>query len=228
MVLGGCRSFLLLVTTNVTGFIDKDTIRDDCYHQYLQNHNLGIPPYAFILVNVSVIPIVTLLYCCCVKSTVNRLQRSHQDAQRRSTNQRGSRRLCIAYLFQLVFIIALGITFIVLLEKHLLYPRNFSCSIKTPLSAKFLFNRTQSTNLFACFHDRAGSKNFWTKTATAANGIFAISAFLEILWIFWRARDGKIFMDNRQFYADHLNSNSGDQRQQQPEVTTTSSCRHPT
>ena len=143
---------------NVTGFIDKDVIRDDCYHQYLQNHNPGIPPYAFILVNVSVIPIVTLLYCCCAKSTVNRLQRSHQDAQKKSTNQRGSRRLCIAYLFQLVFIIALGITFIVLLEKHLLYPRNFSCSIKTPLSAKFLFNRTQSTNLFTCFHDRAGQK----------------------------------------------------------------------
>ena len=203
---------------NVTGFIDKDIIRDECYHQYLQKHNRGIPPYAFILVNVSVIPIVTLLYCFCVKSTVNRLQRSHQDAQRRSTHQGGSRRLCIAYLFQLVFIIALGITFIILLEKHLLYPRNFSCSIKTPLSAKFLFNRTQSTNLFACFHDRASSKNFWTKTATAANGIFAISAFLEILWIFWRARDGKIFMDNRQFYADHLDSNSDDQRQEQPEV----------
>ena len=193
---------------NVTGYIDKDIIRDDCYHQYLQNHELGIPPYAFILVNVSLIPIVTLLYCCCVKSTVNRLERGHQDAEGVSTNQTGSRRLFIAYLFQLVVIIALGLTFIVLLETHLLYPRNFPCSIKTPLSVKFLFNRTKSTNLFTCIHDRAGYKNFWTKTATAANGIFAISAFLEILWILWRARNGKIFMDNRQFYADHLKSNS--------------------
>ena len=105
-----------------------------------------------------------------------------------------------------------------MLDKHLLYPRNFSCSIKTPLSVKFLFNRTQSTNLFACFHDRAGSKNFWTKTATAANGIFAISAFLEILWILWRARNGEIFMDNRQFYTDHLKWNSDDQRQAEPEA----------
>ena len=65
---------------DVTGDIDKDFIRDECYHQYLQNHKLGIPLYAFILINVSLIPIVTLAYCYCVKSTVNILERSHQNA----------------------------------------------------------------------------------------------------------------------------------------------------
>ena len=192
---------------DVTGDIDKDLIRDECYHQYLQNYQLGIPPYAFILINVSAIPIVTLLYSWRVKSTVKKLERNHQHAEGEPTNQRRSRRLFIAYLFQLVVSIALGIIFIVLLETHLIYPTNFPCSIKK-LSVKFLLNRTQSTNLFTCFHDRAGYKNFWTKTARAANGIFAISAFLEILWILWRARNGRIFMYNRQFYDDHLKLNS--------------------
>ena len=196
---------------NVTGDIEKDSIRDKCYHQYLQNHQLGIPPYAFILINVSAIPIVTLLYSWRVKSTVKRLERNHQGAEGEPTNQRRSRRLFIAYLFQLVVSIALGIIFIVLLETYLLYPTNFPCPIKK-LSVKFFLNRTQSTNLFSCFHDRAGYKNFWTKTATVANGIFAIFAFLEILWILWRARNEKRFMCNRQFYADHLKLLNSDEK----------------
>ena len=192
---------------DVTGDIDKDFIQDACYHHYLQDYKLGIPPYAFILVNVFLIPIVTLIYSQCVESTVIRLERSPEDAAGEPTNRRRSRRLFIAYLFQLVVSIALGITFFVLLETHLIYPTNFPCSIKK-LSVKSLLNRTQSTNLFTCFDDRAGYKNFWTKTAKAANGIFAFSTFLEILWILWRARNGRIVMYNRQFYDDHLKLNS--------------------
>jgi len=51
----------------------------------------------------------------------------------------------------------------------------------------------------------------------ATNGIFAIFAFLEIIWILSRGRHGKQFMENWRFYADHLKWNLDDQRQAQPE-----------
>ena len=119
----------------------------------------------------SVIPIVTVLYSYRVKSTVSRLERNYQDAEGVLTDRRGSRLLFSAYLFQLVVSIALGITFIAVLQTHLLYPTNFLCSNKNFL-VKVVLNRTQSTNSFACFYDKAGD-NFCTKFATAANAIYA-------------------------------------------------------
>ena len=53
---------------------------------------------------------------------------------------------------------------------------------------------------------------------TVANGIYAFSALLEIVWILSRARNGKEFMENWHFYADHLKSNSDEQRKGQPEA----------
>ena len=190
--------------------IDQDTIRDECYDQYLQSHELGIPSYFFILINVSLIPIVTVLYSYRVKSTVSRLERNYQNAEGVLRDRRGSRRLFRAYLFQLVVSIALGITFIALLQTHLLYPTNFLCPNKKFL-VKVVLNRTQSTNSFACFYDKAGDKNFCTKFATAANAIYATFALLEILLILKRARDATIFMYNGQFYADYLESNSDEE-----------------
>ncbi|XP_015778694.1 PREDICTED: NACHT, LRR and PYD domains-containing protein 12-like [Acropora digitifera] len=56
---------------NGKGDIDKDFVRGKCYDQYrIQNQKLGIPPYLFVLVNMSLIPIVTLIYSQCVKSTI--------------------------------------------------------------------------------------------------------------------------------------------------------------
>ena len=99
-----------------------------------------------------------------------------------------------------------------MLETQLFYPSNFpsdfSCYIEN-----LSFNRTQSTNLFHCFNQRAGNKNVWMKVVKTANGIFALLAFLEIIWILSRARHGKQFMENWQFYADHLKSNSDQKRE---------------
>ena len=53
---------------------------------------------------------------------------------------------------------------------------------------------------------------------TVANGILAFFAFLEIIWISSRARNGNTFTENWQFYADHLNSNSGEKGQVQQEA----------
>ena len=202
-----------IVTGNT---LNIDFIRAKCYDQYrIQNHRLGIPPYLFIIVNVLLIPTVTLIYSQYAKSTVTELERSPQDAQGEPRNRR--RTLFIAYLCQLITSIVLEITFIVLLETNLFYPKNFpsdfSCAI-----AKTSFNLTHSTSMFNCFNQRAGYKNVWIKVVKAANGIFAFFAFLEILWILWRVRNGKKFVENLQFYADHLKSNSDEQLESQPEA----------
>ena len=197
--------------------LNVDFIRAKCYDQYrIQSHKLGIPPYLFIIVNVLLIPTVTLIYSQYAKSTVTELERRAQDAQGEPRNRR--RTLFIAYLCHLIISVVLEITFIALLETQLFYPSkfpsDFSCSIEN-----LSFNRTQSTNLFTCFNQRAGNKNIWIKVVKAANGIFAFLAFLEIIWILSRARHGKRFMENWQFYADHLKSNSAQQRQATAEET---------
>ena len=204
------------IRCHVTGnTLNIDLLRGSCYDQYrIHNHKLGIPPYLFMIVNVLLIPIVTVIYSQYAKSTVNELERNPQDAQGQPRNRR--RTLFIAYLCQLIISIVLEITFIVLLETQLFYPRNFpsdfSCSIETPS-----FNGTQSPNLFNCYNQRAGYKNALTTFVKAANGVFAFFAFLEIIRILSRARNGKKFMENWQFYAYHLRSNSDEQRQRQPD-----------
>ena len=169
-------------------------IRGHCFHQYwIQNHKHGIPPYAFILFNVALIPIVTCSYSLCVKSTVNKLERRHQDEETEPRDKR--RTLFIAYVCQLVVNIALEITFFALLETHLFYPKNFpsnfSCTVKN-LSVK----RTESTNLFNCNTTRAGEKNVWITLAEVINGFFAFCAFVEIICILSRAKNNKKFMEN--------------------------------
>ena len=196
--------------------LNIDFIRGKCYDQYrIESHKLGIPPYLFIIVNVLLITIVTVIYSQYAKSTVNELERNAQDAQGRRRKRR--RTLFIAYLCQLIISIVLEITFIVLLETPLFYPRNFpsdfSCAIETPS-----LNLTQSTNVFNCFNQRAGYKNVWIIVVKAANGIFAFLAFLEILWILSRGRHGKEFMENWRFHVDHLKSSSDEQPEAQPEA----------
>ena len=192
--------------------VNADFIRSECYNHYLiQNHKLLIPPLLFVLVNMSLVPIVTVIYSFYANSTVKALKRSHQDAQR-ELRDRG-RNLFFAYLCQLIINIIFEIAFIILLETQLLYPRNFPSHFSCSSSV----NGTQSTTSFNCSNHRAASKSIWIRVVTAANGIFALFAFLEIIWILSRCRHGKEFMENWRFYADHLNSNSDEQRQGQPD-----------
>ena len=53
---------------------------------------------------------------------------------------------------------------------------------------------------------------------TVANGILAFFAFVEIIFILSRARNGNTLIENWQFYPDHLNSNSGEKGQVQQEA----------
>ena len=191
--------------------VNADFIRSECYNQYrIQNQKLGFPPLLFVLVNMSLVPIVTAMYSFYANSTVKALKRCHQDAQREPDQRRN---LFFAYLFQLIINIIFEITFIILLETQLLYPRNFP----SHFSCSSLVNGTQSTTSFNCSNHRAASKSIWIRVVTAANGIFAFFAFLEIIWILSRGRNGKEFMENWRFYADHLKSNSNEQRQGRPD-----------
>ncbi|XP_029190589.2 protein NLRC5-like [Acropora millepora] len=186
------------------GDINQDFIRAKCYDQYrIQNHKLGIPPYLFVIMNVLLIPTVTVMYSLYAKSTVSKLESSLQDAQGEPRNRR--RTLFVAYLYQLIISIVVEITVIVFLESHIFYPSNFPsiffCSIETSSSVNTSFN---------CSNLLAGSKNVLNRLVTAANGIFAFFAFLEIIWILSRGRHGKQFMENWRFYADHLKSHLGE------------------
>ncbi|XP_068716521.1 nucleotide-binding oligomerization domain-containing protein 1-like [Montipora foliosa] len=197
---------------------DKGFIRRKCFDQYQKKINkLGIPPYAFIIVNFSAISIVSLVYSQYVKSTVNRLEGGHEDAEGGRRNPRRRRRLFVAYLSQLAAKFTLGIIFIVFLETDLFYPghfpADFACRVEKSNDSGDLFtNQTQST-LHKCFSQRAANKTFWINAVTVVNGIFAFFAFVEIVWILSRAKKGRTFMDNRQFYADHLRSNSDQQQE---------------
>ena len=200
---------------------DKDFIRAKCFDQYQnQNNKLGVPLYAFIMVNVLVIPVVSVIYSQCVKSIVRELECRRQDAERRS------RRLFLAYLCQLTVSCALRIIFIAFVKIELFYPRTFpakfSCSINGT-SVEYLpiapdgalmtvVWQTKSASSVLCITQRAADKNFWIKAVEMVNGAFAFFAFLEILWILSRARKGKKFMDNLHFYVDHLESNADEQR----------------
>ena len=201
---------------NVETNIDKDYIRGKCFDQYQKQFNkLGIPPYAFIIVNFSSISIVSLIYSQYVKSTVNRLEGGHEDAERERRNPRRSRWLFVAYVFQLAANFALGIIFIVFLETGLFYPghfpADFTCFVKKGNNSGKLLNQTQST-IHECFSPRATNKNFWINAVTVVNSIFAFCAFVEIVWILSRAKRERNFTENRQFYADHLRTNSDQQR----------------
>ena len=199
---------------DVTGKFDKEYNEAKCFHKYyLQTHKLGVPPSALIALNFAVVPILTFIYSEFAVSTVYRIQRNRQDTEGQPWYQ--SRRLFVLYLCLLVAAITVGTTFIVLLETPLFYPRNFpstfSCPVKNS-SVSLVSNQTVSTILFNCYNHRAGYKNAWANTVTAANGILVFCALLEIICILPRARKGKIFMNNRQFYFDHFKSNSGEGR----------------
>ncbi|XP_044168895.1 nucleotide-binding oligomerization domain-containing protein 2-like [Acropora millepora] len=188
--------------------IDKDFMRGKCFNLYQkQNNKLGVPLYAFIMVNVLVIPVVSVIYSQCVKSIVRELECRRQDDERTR-----SRRLFLAYFCQLTVSCALRIIFIAFLEIELFYPRTFpeefSCSIKGNSVGFLPMNQTKSANSVQCITQRAADKNFWIETVEKVNATFAFFAFLEILWILSRAKNGIKFMYNWDFYADHLKSNS--------------------
>ena len=205
----------------------KDFIRGKCYEQYEKQYNkFSIPVYAFVIMNFSVVAIVAVIYSKCIQSTVDELE-ARRNADAEGQTQQGnetSRRLFIAYCCQLAIRFLLGIFFIVL-KTQVLYPSKFPSDFECTISRKGNSLAYQSANsaqaqTYECHNQRATKKTFWTYAVTVVNGIFAFIVLMEIVWIISRARNGKKFMEDSQFFVDHLKFNHvaahpGVQEQQQ-------------
>ena len=200
----------------------KDLIEGRCFEQYEERYNkLGIPLYGFVIANFSVIAIVSVIYSQSVKSRVNELE----DAELGQVPQENPtrRRLFIAYVSQLVLRISFGILFIVL-QTHVLYANNFPSNFNSELmppagnhSVTPSTNITPVTQVFQCHNQRASKKTFWINALSVVNGIFVCLVFIEIVLILSRARKwGKKFMEDEQFFADHLKAKPPADPQQLP------------
>ena len=69
------------------------------------------------------------------------------------------------------------------------------------------------TQTYKCNSQRAHKKTSWMYALGGVDGIFAVILLIEIFIILSRARKGKQFMNDSQFYNDHLKSNN-DQRKE--------------
>ena len=207
---------------------EKDFIRGKCFGEYGKEYNkLSIPVYGFVIINFSVIAIVSVIYSQCIKSTVHELETCNQDVEeQRQQGNPAQRRLFISYCCQLATKFVLAILFIVL-QTQVFYPRNFpsnfNCNLMkegTNTSAYLSANVTQQTQTYKCHNQRATKKNFWTDAVAVVNGIFAFLELIEIVWILSRARNGKKFMEDSQFYSDHMKPNGDPLQEQQPQQYT--------
>ena len=190
-----------------------DLVRGQCFEQYEKLYNQsGVPVYAFVILNFSLIGIVGVIYSQVVKSRVNQLLAANRgrDAERQNDNPReGKRRLFVAYLCQLATRFAMGLVFIVL-QTQVLYPANFPsdfpCQIARGSHAAngSSTSNIQDSTMNECHNQRATKKTFWIHAVSVVNGAFVLIILIEIICILSRARKGKKFMEDSQFLADHL------------------------
>ena len=189
-----------------------DLVRGQCFEQYEKLYNTsGVPVYAFVIVNFTLIGIVGVIYSQVVKSRVDQLLAANRgDPERQNNNPReGKRRLFVAYLCQLATRFAMGLVFIVL-QTQVLYPANFPSDFPCPVAkGSHAANGSSTSNIqdspmYECHNQRATKKTFWIYAVSVVNGAFVLIILIEIICILSRARKGKKFMEDSQFLADHL------------------------
>ena len=190
-----------------------DLVRGKCFEQYEKKYNKsGVPVYAFVIVNFTLVGIVGVIYSQVVKSRVDQLLAANRrkDAERQNDNPpEGKRRLFVAYLCQLATRFAMGIVFIVL-QTQVLYPDNFPSDFPCLIAkATHAANASSTSNIqngseYECHNQRATKKTFWMHAVSVVNGAFVLIVLLEIICILSRARKGKKFLEDFQFLADHL------------------------
>ncbi|CAH3026925.1 unnamed protein product [Porites evermanni] len=200
---------------NKNAKVDKDFVRQKCFVEYEKLHNkLSVPLYGFVIVNFSLPFIVCVIYSILAKPRVKKLESRNTDVEgqdhQANTTQR---KLFRQYCCQLATRFCLGIVFILLLLNEVFYPRefpsNFMCNLMREVN-QTAANATGNsiTPSYECINQRAHKKTSWMYAVSGANGILAAFLLIEFFIIFSRARKrGKQFMNNSQFYADHLKSN---------------------
>ena len=225
-----------------------DSIEGNCFVKYEGLYNkLSVPPYLFVFGNFFLPLIVCAMYAALAKprvtkvsSLVNRGKRkkvsslvNRADVERgqdETVNSSRQRKLFTAYLFQLITRLCLGIVFIVFLQTELFYPRKFLSDFKCNVT-RGAVNQTANatgnaqTQTYECNTKRAHKKTSYMYALRGVDGVFAFILLLEIFIILSRVRKGKQFMNDEQFYTDHLKSNydpqeesSGEQNSRQ-EIT---------
>ena len=202
---------------------DENLINKKCYLEY-QNKYSKLPVYGFVLINFFTLAIVPIIFSILLKLRVNKLETPNQNLERQ-LQQNKSKVLFYTYCGQLASTILLATGFIIVLHTSVFrasthFPSNFKCILLNQGSNSSAFSSTYGsltkTDIYTCHNTRATEKFGGSVTLTVFNGIWAIFALIELVWIFSRARNGLQFMCDPQFYADHLRSNrEQEQRQQQ-------------
>ena len=178
-----------------------DLVRAKCFEQYRNRHSKpSFPVYVFAILNFTFSGIVCVIYSLYASSKVDRLL----DPARQGPPQ--TRRLFGAYFCQLAARFAFGILFAFL---RLLYPSNFpsnfDCDLtpETSRPANASAGNIQNTT-YECHNQIATQKTFWLDAVSVVNGLFAFIILIEIIVILARARNGRNFMEDSQFFADHF------------------------
>ena len=199
---------------------EKELIREECFDKYEKEYN-KFTLYGFVFINCFILAMVTIIYSLCLQSRVGELEIPNQNVEEQPQR---SRVLFTAYCCQLAATIVLAAVFIIVLQIYAStdFPSNFECDPFEQGSNSSAFSSTNGsqakTDIYPCRNRRATKKLRGSVALTVFNGILAFFAVIELVWIFSRARNGMQFMDDRQFYADHLRSNrEQEQRPQQIE-----------
>ena len=208
---------------NKNAKVDKDFVRQKCFVEYEKLHNkLSVPLYSFVIVNFSLPFIVCVIYSILATPRVNKLESRNTDVEGQDHQAHATqRKLFIQYCCQLATRFCLGIVFILLLLYEVFFPREFPSNFKCNLMREVnqtAANATGNTKTpsYKCINQRAHKKTSWMYAVSGANGILAAFLLIEFSIIFLRARKGgKQFMDDSQFYTDHLKSNYDPQNSHQ-------------
>ena len=189
---------------------EKELIREKCFDKY-ENEYSKLPLYGFVFINCFILAMVPIIYSLCLESRVGELETPNQTVEGQPQQ---SRVLFTAYCCQLAATIVLATVFIIVLQTFYAstdFPSNFECDPFKQGSNSSAFSSTNGsqakTDIYPCRNRRATKKLRGSVALTVFNGILAFFAVIELVWIFSRARNGTQFMDDPQFYADHLRSN---------------------
>ena len=193
-------------------------IQGNCFVEYEGLYNkLFVPPYGFVIVNFSLPFIVCVIYSVFAKPRVTSISENSstdpvEGGQHEEANS-SQIKLLTAYFCQLITRLCLGVLFIVFLQTEVFYPRKFPSNFKCKVM-RGVINQTANTTgnaqtqTYECNTQRAHKKTSWMYALCVVDGIFAFILLIEIFVILSRVKKGKRFMDDPQFYTDHLQSNN--------------------
>ena len=187
----------------------------DCFVEYEGLYNkLSVPPYGFVTVNFLLPFVVCVIYSVFAKPRVSSLvnRADVERGQNETATLSRQRKLFTAYLSQLITRLCLGIAFFVFLQIEVFYPRKFPSNFKCNVMSGVV-NQTANatgnaqTQTYECNTQRAHKKTSYMYALRGVDGFFAVILLIEICIILSRVRKGKQFMNDPQFYTDHLKSN---------------------